>query len=79
MQRNRVGNVALVLSAIGLISLFLFAMEPLTWLLRPVSLLCPIGLLLGLIALWRPPRRSAIWAIVLGLFGSLYLPTLWLF
>ncbi len=79
MQRNRIGNVALVLSTLGLISLFVFNNESLGWLMPWSVLSCPIGLLLGIIATYRPPRRSAAWAIVLGVWGSLYIPTIWLF
>jgi hypothetical protein len=37
------------------------------------GLLCPLGLLFGLIALARPPRGFAIAGTVLGLLGSIFL------
>jgi hypothetical protein len=77
MQPNRVGNVALVLSALGFCSLFLSG--PLTWLLPWAALICPVGLLLGLIGLRNPPRRTAWWAVAIGLWGTLCVPTVWVF
>jgi hypothetical protein len=76
MQRNVIGNLALVLSVIGDLLLFIFLSPQLLRLLPFVSLLCPLGLLLGIIALWRRPRRSAAWVIAFGIWGSLYVPTL---
>jgi hypothetical protein len=79
MQRNRVGNLALLLSSSGLVSLFVFNNDLLGWLMPWSVLSCPIGLLLGVIAMYRPPRRSAVWAVAIGVLGSLYIPTIWLF
>jgi hypothetical protein len=83
MQPNRVGNVALVLSLLGMASICVFCAEwflrRLPWALPLGSLFCPVGFLLGLIALWFPPRRTAKWAIAIGLLGSLYVPTIWIF
>jgi hypothetical protein len=79
MQRNRTGNMALVLSALGLWSLFVFSSGPLTWILPWTSLICPVGLLLGILGLQHPPRRTAWWAVAIGLWGSLCLPTIWIF
>jgi hypothetical protein len=67
-----------VLSSLGLISLFVFNNEWLGWLMPWSVLSCPIGLLLGMIALYRPPRRSAVWAVAIGIWGSLYVSTIWL-
>jgi hypothetical protein len=76
MQRNVLGNVALIVSLLGDFCLFCFLSAPLLAFLPLVSLLCPLGLLLGIIALFRRPRRSAGWAIAFGIWGSLYVPTL---
>ena len=71
---------ALIVSCLGLISLFvvLAAPEPLTSMLLPASLICPTGLALGLVDLWRRPSKSAALACALGFLGSLCIPTIWL-
>jgi hypothetical protein len=79
VQTNRVGNTALVLSSIGLISLVVFNNEPLGWLMPWSVLSCPIGVILGIFAIRHRPRRSAAWAIAIGVWGSLYVSTVWLF
>jgi hypothetical protein len=77
-RRNRIGTWALLLSASGLISLFVFSAPSLMWLLPTASLICPVGLALGLLGLRQQPRLTAAWAVGLGIWGSLYVPTIWL-
>ena len=78
-RRVAMGDVAAMVSAAGFLGLFVFMWEPLRSLLPAVSLLCPVGLTLGIVGFWYGPKRSAIWAILLGFGGTLYLPTIWLF
>jgi hypothetical protein len=77
MHGNRVGNIALLTSIVGLVFLQVFLAQPLLRFLPYASLLCPLGSTLGLLGLMRRPRRTAGWATVLGILGSLYVPTLW--
>lgn len=79
MQSNRLGNVALGLSVLGLVAMFACSNASLGWLLPWAVLICPIGLVLGVFALRHPPRRMAAWAVAFGLWGSAYIPTIWLF
>lgn len=43
-----------------------------------ISFLCLPGFIVSLVGLLRPPRRLAAWGIGLGMFGTLYLPTIYL-
>ncbi len=52
-----------------------FSPQHLTLLVLFTSLICPAGITLGLVGLARSPRRSAGVAIALGIWGSLYIPT----
>ncbi len=78
-NKNKLGNIALLVSASGVLLLFICAQEPFTWVLPFGLLLCPLGIVLGTFGLRHSPKRSAAWAIMIGLFGSAYLPTIWLF
>ena len=74
---NRLGQLGLIASIIGLTGLFLigpFRYEP----IRYLTLFSLIGLVLSLLALWWTPRKSAKWGLLLGIIGSLYLPTVFL-
>ena len=78
-SKSKLGNIALWASATGVLLLFVCAQGPLMWALPFAPLLCPLGVVLGTFALRYSPKRSAAWAIVIGLFGSAYLRTIWLF
>jgi hypothetical protein len=77
-SKNKLGNIALWLSAVGVVLLYVCAREPFMWFLPYGPLLCPLGIALGTFALRHSPKRSAAWAIVIGLYGSAHLPTIWL-
>ena len=77
-ERNVLGDVGLWLTATSWILVFVFSLPPLTFLLPIPAALCPLGLVVGLIGLWRKPRRSARWAIRLGVLGMFcFAGTVW--
>jgi hypothetical protein len=43
-----------------------------------IAFFCLPGLLFSIAGLFRPPRRLAGWGLTISVFGSLYLPTLYL-
>ena len=73
--RIRLGHIGLALSLLGVLGVCLagpiFAFAWLAFLSVP-------GFLISLMGLVRPPRRVAAWGTALGLFGSLYVPTIYL-
>ena len=73
--RNKLGDIALALVFAGWISAFMNFYSPLAVI---GSILCPLGLILGLIALGRTPKRSASWAVGLGVLGQFaFVGTIW--
>jgi hypothetical protein len=74
-ERNKLGDVALSLAIAGWIAGFMTFYPPLAIL---GSMLCPLGLILGLIGLRHEPRRSASWAVALGIVGQFcFVGTIW--
>jgi hypothetical protein len=74
-DRNKLGDTALILVIAGWIAGFTTFYPPLAII---GSVLCPLGLILGLIALWREPRRSASRAVGMGILGQLlFVGTIW--
>lgn len=59
VQNNVLGNIAMICSLVGL--------------LITGGLLCPVGLVLGIIALKKEPKGTAITGVVVGAIGSLFL------
>ncbi|MDZ4656857.1 MAG: saccharopine dehydrogenase NADP-binding domain-containing protein [Bythopirellula sp.] len=76
--RNVLGDVGLWLTATGWILAFVFSLPSLNFLLPIPAAICPLGLIFGLFGLWRKPRRSAQWAIALGVAGQFcFVGTVW--
>jgi len=77
---NVVGCVGFSLSLVGVIGLFLVGpFGPVSATVgMNMTFLCVPGLVASIVGLIRTPRRLAGWGIVLGIFGSLYLPTFYL-
>lgn len=74
-ERNKLGDFALAVVVVGWFAGFSTFYIPLAVI---GSVLCPTGLILGLIALRRQPRRSASWAVALGILGQLvFVGTIW--
>jgi hypothetical protein len=38
---------------------------------------CPVGLILGIVAFYRPLEDWLGWAVAIGVLGSLSIPTIW--
>jgi hypothetical protein len=78
MPRVQLAHVGFFLSLIGSVGVFLVG--PFGLIVSLVgacaALLCFPGLLVSLLALRNTPRRMAVWGVGLGVFGSLFLPTL---
>lgn len=81
---RRLGGIGLTLSIFGVIGLIagpwlstVFGQGSPTLIAFVVlSLLaCAFGLIAGLIGLFFPPRRIAIWAALIGFYGSMHIPT----
>lgn len=79
MDGNRIGNAALTISVAGMLAMTVasFLQQPYPWIL-PTPLICLLGLALGVFGLRRTPRRSAAWAIAVGIWGGAYTATIWL-
>jgi hypothetical protein len=74
-ERNKLGDVALGLAVSGWIAAFAPFYPPFAIL---GSIVCPLGLILGLIALRHEPKRSAFWAVGLGIVGQFFfVGTIW--
>ncbi len=74
---NRLGQVGLFFSIMGFVS-FCSLDQVGGEFIRYVTLLSVVGLLISLYGLRRRPRTYAAWGVTLGLFGTLYLPTVFL-
>lgn len=76
----RVDQIGFSLSAVGVLGLFVINQvgETITTIGMYTAFLCLPGLAASVIGLLRPPRRLAAWGAGLGLFGSAYLPTIYL-
>lgn len=80
IERNTAGGIAFLFSSAGLGSVALAEYAPpdlfvfVFWL---ASLSIP-GVVIGVAACFRSPRRLASWAVAIGLIGAAYLPTLYL-
>ena len=44
-----------------------------------VAWICVPGLIVSIVGLFRTPRSIAKWGVAIGIFGSLFLPTIYLF
>jgi hypothetical protein len=74
---NRLGQVGLAFSIIGFTHLFLLG--PFRYeFIRYMTLFSLLGLVVSLVGLYRRPRKCAAWGAILGLVGTLYLPTVFL-
>lgn len=75
---NRLGRIGFILSLAGVSAIFFLV--PLNNAIGPVGLylafLCLPGWILSAIGLFFRPRLHARWGLGLGLFGTLYLPTM---
>jgi hypothetical protein len=76
-DRNNLGQVGLVVSGLGLVALIVLGWWRID-IVRYTTLCSLLGLVLSLAGLWRRPRRPAAWGVILGLLGTLYLPTVFL-
>ncbi len=76
--RNVIGDVGLWLTATSWALAPVLSFPSLNLLLLIPAVLCPLGLLLGLFGLWSKPRRSARWAVALGVAGQFcFAGTVW--
>jgi hypothetical protein len=76
-SRNRFGQLGLMLSAIGLVGIV--ALGTLRFdLVRYMTLCSFLGLAVSVVGVWRRPRAAAVWGILLGAVGSMFLPTVFL-
>lgn len=80
---NHIGRIGFTFSLIGLLSLFaLSAVEPFGTLVSTAAIWATFlslpGLFISGLAMIRYPSRLAGWGVVVGLFGSVYLPTIYL-
>ena len=75
-RRNRLGEIGLGLSLVALVGLFLAAYSGVAAGLVFVGV---PATLISVAALFRKPRRMAGWALVIGAFVCLYVPTFLLF
>ena len=82
---NRIGKFGLCVSMFGIVTFvllcLLYAMSvQLPKVLLPViaiSLMCsPLGVLVSSVSLIWAPRNLGVWGVVVGVIGSLYVPTL---
>ena len=74
---NKWAQVGILLSAFGLLNLFFLGpmrLEP----VRYMTLCSLLGLMVSLVGLFRQPRKLAVWGVVLGAVGSMFLPTVFL-
>ena len=78
--KNVIGRVGFSLSLVGVIGLFLVGpLGPaITTVGMSVLWLCLPGLAVSVVGLFRAPRALALWGVVLGAYGLLYLPTFYL-
>lgn len=74
-QPPKISRVAMGLALASIAGLFSFG-TPLDWIGQYLVLLGYPALLVGIIALFFPPRRLAVWSIVLAIISSLFIPTL---
>ena len=66
-------RIGFVTSLVGVAGVFIASFSVIgVWL----AFLCVPGVLFSIVGLFCRPRRLAAWGVALGLFGSLYLPTL---
>jgi len=79
---NPLGRVGFLFSSAGLLAHVLLGWVPFD---STPGLLCAFaafaafpGLVISLVALFRAPRRIAGGGVAVGLFGCMYLPTMWI-
>ena len=77
IEPNPVGRVGLALSILGFCALALLGPMRFEF-VRYMTLFSFIGLLVSLAGLCWRPRKQAAWGVVLGLLGTLFLPTVFL-
>jgi len=75
---SRLGRIGFYLSLTGVIGLTLGSvnLEWLGFVRAGLTMLCLPGLLISALGMLDPNRRLAKWGVVLGVFGSLYIPTI---
>lgn len=78
--RNLVGLIGFSLSLVAVIGLFFLGSfgAVASKFEMSVTFLCLPGMIVSIVGLFRKPRRLAAWGVNLGIFGFLYLPTLYL-
>jgi hypothetical protein len=76
-KRNRCGELGLVFSIVGFANIVLLGPVRLE-LIRYMTVCSLLGLVASFIGLWWKPRKKAVWGLVIGAVGSLYLPTIFL-
>lgn len=83
-SQNNISSIALATSCLGLSGLITLPVVVRNFTASHVFMLycmalsliaCALGFLLGLIGAIHPPRRLAIWAAIIGLYGSMHIPT----
>ena len=74
---NKCGRIGLFLSVLGIYAINLISLWPYK-VVYFATTLCLLGLLVSLIGLIWKPRLAAVLGLLLGIFGSLCLPTVFL-
>ncbi|TWU19224.1 hypothetical protein [Allorhodopirellula heiligendammensis] len=80
IERNTAGRIGFLFSLAGISGVAMAGFVP-PYLFAFVfwfASLCIPGVVIGVVACFRSPRRSASWAVVIGLLGAAYLQTLYL-
>jgi hypothetical protein len=73
------GGAALCVSLTALLGVCLCSIPGYAGVGRLLALLGPVAIVLGVVARWRFPTRTAFWAVAVGTLASFYLPTLFAF
>jgi hypothetical protein len=77
LTRNRCGDLGLLFSIVGFANIALLGPFRFEMILN-MTLCSLLGLVVSFIGLWWKPRKTAAWGLVIGIVGSLYLPTIFL-
>jgi hypothetical protein len=77
-SHNRLGVISLVVSFLGFLGVSLCTFTHLSYVAPFIALLAPVGVIVGIVGLFRPPCRFGCLGIIVGVIGSLYVPTIWL-